>query len=107
VRAPGLVPVAWCPFSLFRPLGLVISYVVINTSLLFISLFVTICVKLDPGTHKGNAFSFSLKIGCDKSGNQSRVDRRTQAWIRMVILKDILFTKLFSKGLVSSLSSFY
>jgi hypothetical protein len=22
-------------------------------------------VKLDPGTHKGNAFSFSLKTGCD------------------------------------------
>jgi hypothetical protein len=60
--------VAWCPFSLFRPLGLVISYVVINTGLLFISLFVALCVKLDPGTHKGNAFSFSLETGCDKSG---------------------------------------
>jgi hypothetical protein len=23
-------------------------------------------VKLDPGAHKGNAFSFSLKIGCDR-----------------------------------------
>jgi hypothetical protein len=60
--------VAWCPFLLFRPLGLVISYVVINTGLLFISLFVTLCVKLDPDTHKGNAYNFSLKTGCDKSG---------------------------------------
>jgi hypothetical protein len=59
---------AWCPFLLFRPLGLVISYVVINTGLLFISLFVALCLKLDPGTHKGNLFSFSLKTGCDISG---------------------------------------
>jgi hypothetical protein len=68
VRAPSLLPVAWCPFPLFRPLGLVISYIVINTGLLLISLFVALCVKLDPGTHKCNALSFSLKIGCDKSG---------------------------------------
>jgi hypothetical protein len=60
---PGLLPVAWCPFPLFRPLGLVISYVVINTGLLFISLFVALCVKLDPSTHKGIAFSFRLKTG--------------------------------------------
>jgi hypothetical protein len=66
--APGVLPVAWCPFPLFRPLGLVISYVVINTGLLFISLFIALCVKLDPDTHKGNAFNFSLKTGCDKSG---------------------------------------
>jgi hypothetical protein len=59
--------VAWCPFPLFGPLGLVISYVVINTGLLFISLFVALCVKLDPDTHEGNEFSFSLKTGCDSS----------------------------------------
>jgi hypothetical protein len=58
--------VAWCPFPLFKPLGLVISYIVINNGLLFISLFVTLFVKLDPSRHKGNAFSFSLKIGCDR-----------------------------------------
>jgi hypothetical protein len=46
--------------------------------MLFIPLFVVLYVKLDPGTHKGNAFSFSLKTVCDRSGNQSRVDRRTQ-----------------------------
>jgi hypothetical protein len=57
--------VSWCPFPLFRSLGLVICYVVINTDLPFISLFVALCVKLDPGTHNGNAFSFSLKTGCD------------------------------------------
>jgi hypothetical protein len=72
VLALGHLPVAWCPFSLFRPLGLVISfvirYIVLNTGLLFMSLFVTLCVKLDPSTHKGNASSFSLKTGCDKSG---------------------------------------
>jgi hypothetical protein len=33
---------------------------------LFISLFVTLCVKLDPSTHKGNAFSFGLKTGCNR-----------------------------------------
>jgi hypothetical protein len=64
--------VAWCPFPLFRPLGLVISfvirYIVLNTGLLFISLFVALCVKIDPGTHKGNASSFSLKTESDKSG---------------------------------------
>jgi hypothetical protein len=31
--------------------------------MLFIPLFVALCVKLDPGTHKG---SFCLKTGCDK-----------------------------------------
>jgi hypothetical protein len=25
-------------------------------------------VKLDPDTHKGNAFSFDLKTGCDRIG---------------------------------------
>jgi hypothetical protein len=25
-------------------------------------------VKVDPGTHKDNAFSFGLETGCDKSG---------------------------------------
>jgi hypothetical protein len=68
VLAPGHFPVAWYPFPLFRPLGLVIRYVVLNTGLLFISLFVALCVKLDPDTHKGNASSFGLKTGCDKSG---------------------------------------
>jgi hypothetical protein len=63
---PGLLPVASCLFPLFRPLGLVIIYVVTNTGLLFIPFFVTLCVKLDPGTHKGNALSFSLKTGCDR-----------------------------------------
>jgi hypothetical protein len=53
---------ASCLFPLFRPLGLVIIYVVTNTGLLFISLFVALCVKLDPGTHKGNAFSLALKV---------------------------------------------
>jgi hypothetical protein len=71
--------VVWCPFLLFRPLDLVIRYVVLNIGLLFISLFVALCVILDPGTHKGNASNFGLKTGCDKSGDQSRVDRRTQA----------------------------
>jgi hypothetical protein len=59
--------VSWCPLPLFRPLGLVISYVVINAGLLFISPFIALCVKLDPSTHNGNAFSFSLKTGCDKN----------------------------------------
>jgi hypothetical protein len=63
VRAPGLLPVAWCPFSLFRPLGLVISYVVINTGLLFILLFIALCVKLDPGTHKVMHSDLALKLG--------------------------------------------
>jgi hypothetical protein len=35
---------------------------------MFILLFVALCVKLDPRTHNGNAFSLSLKTGCDKSG---------------------------------------
>jgi hypothetical protein len=69
---PDHLPVASCPSLLFRPLGLVISfiirYVVSNTSLLFISLFVALCVKHDHGTHKGNASSFGLKTRCDKSG---------------------------------------
>jgi hypothetical protein len=69
MMAPGHPLVAWYPFPLFRPLGRVISfairYVVLNTSLLFILLFVTLCVKLDPDTHKGSASSFGLKTGCD------------------------------------------
>jgi hypothetical protein len=83
MRAPGHLPVVWCFVLLCRPLGLVISVIlrldVINTGYTIYSLFVTLCMKLDPGTHKGNAFSFGLETGCDKSGNQSRVDRRTQA----------------------------
>jgi hypothetical protein len=59
---------------LFRPLGLVICYVVINTGLLFISLFVALCVKLDPGTHNGNAFSLSLKPECDNTPVADIVD---------------------------------
>jgi hypothetical protein len=35
--------------------------------MLFISLFVALCVKLDPGTNKSNAFSFGLKTQRDKS----------------------------------------
>jgi hypothetical protein len=65
VWAPGLLSVTWCPFPLFRPLDLIISYIVINTGLLFISLFIILCVKLDHVTHIGNAFSFSLKTRCD------------------------------------------
>jgi hypothetical protein len=82
--------VAWCPFLLFRPLGLVISYVVINTDLLFISLFVALCVKLDPGTHKGNAVSFSLKTGCDRLVCPQRSDKSDKTsfsqpkWSRLV-----------------------
>jgi hypothetical protein len=57
----------WCLFPLFRPLGLVISfvitYVVINTGFLFISLFVALCAKLDPGTHKGMYSVLALKLG--------------------------------------------
>jgi hypothetical protein len=67
--APGHLHVAWCLFPLFRPLGLVIRYIVLNTGLLFSSLFVALCVKLDPGTHKGNASSFGLKTGCDTSSH--------------------------------------
>jgi hypothetical protein len=32
---------------------------------MFISLFDALCVELDPGIHKGNAFSFGLKTGFD------------------------------------------
>jgi hypothetical protein len=35
--------------------------------MMFIPLFVALCVKLDPDTHKGT-FSFGLKTGCDISG---------------------------------------
>ena len=38
-----------------------------------------LCVVFDDGAHKVYAISFSVKTGCDKSGNQSHVDRRTQA----------------------------
>jgi hypothetical protein len=37
---------------------------------MFISLFVALCLKLDPDTHKGNAFTFDLKTGCDSTPNQ-------------------------------------
>jgi hypothetical protein len=64
--APGHLPVAWCPFSLFRSLGLVINFVirldVINSDY---TVYFTICRKLDPDTNKGNAFSFDFKIVCD------------------------------------------
>jgi hypothetical protein len=33
--------------------------------MLFIPLFVTLCVKLDPGTHKVMHSVFGLKTGCD------------------------------------------
>jgi hypothetical protein len=67
MRAPGLLPVVWCFVPLCRPLGLVISfvlrYVVINTGYTFISLFVALCVKIDPGTHKGMHSVLTLKLG--------------------------------------------
>jgi hypothetical protein len=56
VQAPGHLPIVWCLIPLFGPLGLVISFIirldVINIVILFTSLFVALCVKFDPGTHK-------------------------------------------------------
>jgi hypothetical protein len=50
VQAPDHLPVVWCYVSLFRPFGLVISYVlildVINTGYTVYSLFFTLCLKL-------------------------------------------------------------
>jgi hypothetical protein len=67
VRAPGHLPVAWCLFPLFRSLGLVISFKlkldVINTGYTIISLFITLCVKVDPGTHKCMHLVLVLKLG--------------------------------------------
>jgi hypothetical protein len=37
---------------------------------MFILLFLALCVKLDPGTHRGNTFGFGLKTGCD---NQDQI----------------------------------
>jgi hypothetical protein len=54
-------------------------------------------MKLDPVTHKGNAFNFGLKTECDKSGNQSRVDRRMQAWNRLDVLKDLNYKTIFQR----------
>jgi hypothetical protein len=48
-------------------------------------------VKLGTSTHKGNAFSFDFRIECDKSGNQSRINRKMQAYIRLDILKDLTY----------------
>jgi hypothetical protein len=67
VRALGHLPMAWCLILLFRPLSLVISFIlkldVINTGYIVYSLFVTLCVKLDPGTHKVMHSVLALKLG--------------------------------------------
>jgi hypothetical protein len=53
-----------CPILLLSPFGLVIRFDVIKTLvLLFISLFVGLCVKLDLDTHKGIHSVFTLKLG--------------------------------------------
>jgi hypothetical protein len=59
--------VVWCLFVLFRPLSLAISFILrldVNTLvILFISLFVALCVKLDPDTHKGTHSVLALNLG--------------------------------------------
>jgi hypothetical protein len=64
---PRHLPMVWCLVPLFRPICLVISFIlrldVINTGYTVISLFVTLCVKLDPSTHKGIHSVLALKLG--------------------------------------------
>jgi hypothetical protein len=66
VWAPGHLPVVWCLFPLFRPLSLAISVILrldVNTLvILFISLFVALCVKLDHDTHKGTHSVLALNL---------------------------------------------
>jgi hypothetical protein len=59
----------WCPFPLLSPLWacnkvIVIRFNVIKTLvLLFISQFVALYVKLDPGTHEGLHSVLPLNLG--------------------------------------------
>jgi hypothetical protein len=53
----------WCPFCCIVHFGLVIRYDVINTGYTIFSLFVALCVKFDPGTHKGMHSVLALKPG--------------------------------------------
>jgi hypothetical protein len=62
VRALDHLPVVWCFVLLLRPLGLVISFI-LRLVILFISLFVTLCVKIDLDTHKGMHSVLALKLG--------------------------------------------
>jgi hypothetical protein len=66
--SPSFLPVMWCFVPLCRPLGLVISFYIKTRCnkhwfYLFISLFVALCVKIDPDTHKGMHSVFALKLG--------------------------------------------
>jgi hypothetical protein len=67
VRAPSHLPVVWCLFLLFIPLGIVISFIlrldVINTGYTVYFTIVALCTKLDPGTHKGMHSVLALKFG--------------------------------------------
>jgi hypothetical protein len=75
--------------------------------MLFIPLFVALCVKLDPGTHKGMYSVLAQKLGVTKViikavltvGHKPRVD-----W---TFLRTYSLQNYFSKALVSFLSLFH
>jgi hypothetical protein len=52
-------------------------------------------VEIDPGTHKGNAFSFGLKTGCDKSS--IRVVLTVGRKPRLDVFKDLIYKTMLQK----------
>jgi hypothetical protein len=69
--------VVWCFVPLCRPLGLVISFYIktrYNKHLLYCLFhFVALCVKIDPGTHKGMHSILALKLGVAWSGPSFKI----------------------------------
>jgi hypothetical protein len=61
--------------------------------MLFIPLFVALCVKLDPDTHKG----FGLKTGCDRTGIRDVLTVGCKARVDWMFLRTYSLQNYFSK----------
>jgi hypothetical protein len=64
--------------------------------MLFIPLFVALCVKLDPGTHKG-MHSILAKTGCDKSGIRVMLTVGCKPRVDWMLLMTYSLQNYFSK----------
>jgi hypothetical protein len=55
-------------------------------------------VKFDPGTHKGNAFSFGHETGCDKSGIKAVLNVGCKTSVDWTLLRTYSLQNYFPKG---------
>jgi hypothetical protein len=99
MQVPGHLCVVWCFVLLLRHLGLVISFIlildVINTDYTVYFTIVALCVKLDPGTHKGIHSALALKLGVIDIGAMLTIGRKPR--VDWTFLRTHCLQNYFSK----------